>query len=138
LVFSSSSDSTQLQTTRREVLIAGGWCSVTSLAGCVALSGAKNMYGLIGKALAKPGERDAFIAILLEGTSSMPGCLSYVVAKDPTDPNAVWITEVWDSETSHQASLALPAVKAAIARGRPLIVGFGERFVTEPVGGHGI
>lgn len=96
------------------------------------------MYGLIGKALAKPGERDAFIAILLEGTSAMPGCLSYVVAKDPTDANAVWITEVWDSEASHQASLSLPSVKAAISRGRPLIAGFGERFVTEPVGGQGL
>lgn len=96
------------------------------------------MYGLIGKALTKAGERDAFIAILLEGTGTMPGCLSYVVAKDPTDANAVWITEVWDSEASHQASLSLPAVKAAISRGRPLIAGFGERFVTEPVGGHGL
>jgi quinol monooxygenase YgiN len=96
------------------------------------------MYGLIGKALAKPGERDALMAILLEGVAAMPGCLSYVVAKDPTDANAIWITEVWDSEASHQASLSLPSVKAAISRGRPLIAGFGERFVTEPVGGHGL
>jgi quinol monooxygenase YgiN len=96
------------------------------------------MYGLIGKALTQPGQRDAFIAILMEGTSAMPGCLSYVVARDPGDANAVWITEVWDSQESHQASLSLPSVKAAIARGRPLIAGFGERFVTEPVGGHGL
>ena len=96
------------------------------------------MYGLIGKALAKPGQRDALIAILLEGTATMPGCLSYVVAKDPANADAIWITEVWDSEASHQASLTLPLVKAAIARGRPLIEGFGERFVTEPVGGHGL
>ncbi len=96
------------------------------------------MYGLIGKALAKPGERDALIAILLEGIASMPGCLSYIVAKDPADANAIWITEVWDSEASHQASLSLPSVKAAISRGRPLIAGFGERFVTQPVGGQGL
>ena len=96
------------------------------------------MHGLIGKALAKPGERDALIGILLEGVTAMPGCLSYVVAKDPTDENAIWITEVWDSEASHRASLNLPSVKAAISRGRPLIAGFGERFVTEPVGGHGL
>ena len=96
------------------------------------------MYGLIGKALTQPGQRDAFIAILMEGTSDMPGCLSYIIARDPADQNAVWITEVWDSEESHKASLALPSVKAAIARGRSLIAGFGERFVTEPVGGHGL
>ena len=26
----------------------------------------------------------------------------------------------------------------AIARGRPLIAGFGERFETHPIGGHGL
>lgn len=96
------------------------------------------MYGLIGKALAAPGKRDELIEILLEGTTEMPGCRSYIVAKDPTDPNGIWITEVWDDEASHRASLQLPAVKAAIARGRPLIAGFGERFTTEPVGGFGL
>ncbi len=48
------------------------------------------------------------------------------------------ITEVWDSEASHKASLALPAVKDAIGRARPLIATFGEHFVTTPVGGHGL
>jgi quinol monooxygenase YgiN len=96
------------------------------------------MYGLIGKMIAAPGQRDALIAILLEGVSGMPGCLSYIVAKDPTDGNALWITEAWDSQASHAASLDLPSVKAAIAKGRPLIAGFGERFETEPVGGHGL
>ena len=96
------------------------------------------MYGLIGKMIAAPDQRDALIAILLEGLSGMPGCLSYIVAKDPVDPNALWITEVWDSQTSHQASLSLPSVQQAIAKGRTLIAGFGERFETEPVGGFGL
>lgn len=96
------------------------------------------MYGLIGKMTATPGQRDALIAILLGGTGTMPGCLSYIVAKDPADENAIWITEVWDSEASHSASLALPAVKEAIAKGRPLIAGFSDRVVTAPVGGFGL
>jgi quinol monooxygenase YgiN len=96
------------------------------------------MHGLIGRMDAVPGEREALIAILLEGTGEMPGCLSYVVARDPVDENAVWITEVWDAEASHRASLSLPAVQDAIARGRPLIAGFGQHTVTEPVGGHGL
>lgn len=96
------------------------------------------MYGLIGKMLSTPGQRDALVTILLEGVSGMPGCLSYVVAEDPADATAIWITEVWDSEASHAASLALPSVRDAIARGRPLIAGFGERVVTAPVGGHGL
>ncbi len=96
------------------------------------------MYGLIGKMMAAPGQRDALIGILLEGTERMPGCLSYIIARDPADANAIWITEVWDSEASHKASLSLPEVQAAITRARPMITGFGERFVTAPVGGVGL
>lgn len=96
------------------------------------------MYGLIGKMMAAPGQRDALAAILIEGVGGMPGCLSYIVATDPSEADALWITEVWDSEASHAASLKLPSVQAAIARGRPLIAGFGQRTVTAPVGGHGL
>ena len=96
------------------------------------------MYGLIGKMNAKPGERDALAAILLGGTGSMPGCLSYIIASDPADPDGLWITEVWDSQESHQASLKLPAVQAAIAKGRPLIAGFSNRVETVPIGGYGL
>ncbi|HTU12918.1 MAG TPA: putative quinol monooxygenase [Allosphingosinicella sp.] len=96
------------------------------------------MHGLIGKLRARPGQRDALIAILLEGTGTMPGCLSYVVARDPADADAIWITEVWDSRASHQASLQLPAVRAAIQRARPLIAGFDSGQETVPVGGVGL
>lgn len=96
------------------------------------------MYGLIGKIRTQPGQRDAFAAILLAGTTSMPGCLSYIVANDNTDADALWVTEVWDSAASHKASLALPSVQHAIATGRPMIAGFGERFETTPLGGHGL
>jgi quinol monooxygenase YgiN len=65
------------------------------------------MYGMIGKVSAVAGQRDALAAILLEGTQAMPGCLSYVVATDPADADALWITEVWDSQASHQAALTV-------------------------------
>ena len=96
------------------------------------------MYGLIGKITAVPGQRDALAAILLDGTGAMPGCLSYVVARDPADDNGLWITEVWDSQASHKASLSLPAVQAAITKGRPMIAGFASRVETVPIGGVGI
>lgn len=96
------------------------------------------MYGLIGKMRTQPGQRDALTAILLAGTGAMPGCLSYVIAHDPADADVIWITEAWDSAESHAASLQLAAVQAAIAQARPLIAGFGERFETIPVGGHGL
>jgi quinol monooxygenase YgiN len=94
------------------------------------------VYGLIGRMYATTGQRDALLAILRDGTGDMPGCVSYVIALDPTNDDALWITEVWDSRESHMGSLALPAVKDAIARARPLIAGFGERFETVPVAGY--
>lgn len=96
------------------------------------------MHGLIGKMIAVEGQREALLALLLEGINDMPGCLAYVVARDPADPNALWVTEVWDRKESHQASLQLPAVRAAIETARPLIAGFGNHVVTEPVGGVGL
>ena len=96
------------------------------------------MYGLIGKMLATPGNREKLLDTMLDGMTEMPGCLSYVIARDAEDADALWITEVWESVEAHKASLSLPAVQATIGMARPLIAGFGERFETEPVGGTGI
>jgi quinol monooxygenase YgiN len=96
------------------------------------------MFGLIGKIIAAPGKRDELIAILLEGTEKMPGCLSYIVARDTTDSDGIWVAEVWDSRASHGASLSLPSVRAAIGKAKPLIAGFSNRVETEPAGGHGL
>jgi quinol monooxygenase YgiN len=96
------------------------------------------MYGLIGRMKAYIGKRDELAAILLESIIDIPGCLSYVVAKDSKAPDALWVTEVWESEADHKASLTLPTIRAAIAKGRPLIASFDEQYATEPIGGHGI
>lgn len=96
------------------------------------------MYGRIGKMEAKPGQRAALIAILVEGLAGMPGCFSYIVAEDPTNADTIWITEVWDSEDSHKAALTLPSVRNAISKGRPLIADMDAAQVTRPVGGHGL
>jgi reactive intermediate/imine deaminase len=88
--------------------------------------------------VATPGNRDALAAIMLNDSDTMPGCLSYIVAKDPRDADALWITEVWDSAASHKASLSLPRVREAIAKGRPLIASFGDSVTSEPIGGHGL
>src|SRR5215467_4895521 len=96
------------------------------------------MYGLIARISTANGQRDALAAILLEGTQKMPGCLSYVVASDPADADALWVTEVWASQADHKASLSLPAVQVAIAKGRPMIAGFSNRVETVPIGGYGI
>ena len=68
----------------------------------------------------------------------MPGCLSYIIAKDTKDPNGIWVTEIWDDSASHTSSLSLQAVKDAITKAKPLIAGFEASFETEPVGGYGL
>jgi len=127
------------QPRRRFIVVAGGAAALPAVFATPATSkGARQMYGLIGRMIAVPGQRDALIDVLLEGIADMPGCLSYVVAKDPKDVDAIWITEVWNSPQSHRASLSLPSVQQAIARGKPLIASFGEFTETQPVGGHGL
>ena len=96
------------------------------------------MYGLIGRIKAVPGKRGELAAILVPGEGAMPGCLSYVVAEDPDDADALWVTEVWTDAAAHKASLSLPAVQAAIGKGRPLIAGFDSRVETKVLGGIGL
>jgi quinol monooxygenase YgiN len=128
---------------RREFLaLAGTAVTITPLGlgqrGLRATEIESTMYGLIGKMTAVSGQRDALALMLLDATQSMPGCLSYVIATDPADPDALWITEVWDTAASHKASLALPAVQAVITQAKPLIAGFSNRVETVPIGGHGL
>jgi quinol monooxygenase YgiN len=99
---------------------------------------ASGMYGLIVKLTVVPGKRDEMIGILKESAADMPGCLSYVVAKDSADENVVWVTEVWESVASHDASLSLPSVKNAMPQIKPLLSSFDKIAVTTPVWGVGL
>jgi quinol monooxygenase YgiN len=99
---------------------------------------ARNMYGLIVKITAVPGKRDEMIGILKDSAAGMPGCLSYVVAKDSADENVVWVTEVWESAASHDASLSLPSVTKSMPRVKPMLAGFDKIAVTTPVWGIGL
>lgn len=96
------------------------------------------MYGLIVKMVVAAGKRDEVIQVLRESATGMPGCLSYVVAADSADADAIWVTEVWDKEASHEASLLLPSVKNAIPLVKPLVVKFERIAITTPVWGVGL
>ena len=119
-------------------MMLGGTAAMMALPGTVFAMEENTMYGMLGRVKAVPGKRDQLLALLLEGSDGMPGCLSYIVAKDLKDPDALWITEAWDSKEHHAASLKLPQVQAAIARARPLIAGFDSGAETQPVGGIGL
>lgn len=96
------------------------------------------MYGIIGQIMAVEGKRDELIQVLLDGTKDMPGCKLYAIAADTADDISIWITEIWDSQESHQASLQLPGVQKAMAEGKPMITGFGARHIVSPAGGVGV
>ena len=112
--------------------------AVSSASGVEAGVKESDMYGLIGKFTAAEDKRDELISYLLEGLRDMPGCLSYVVARDPEDDVTIWVTEVWDSAENHLGSLKLPHVQAAIAKARPIIAGMERLAETDVVGGVGL
>ncbi len=91
------------------------------------------MFGLIAKITCVEGGREDLINILLEGTSDMPGNVSYNIAEDQEDKNIIWITEVWDSQASQENSLKLDSVQNAIGQARPLIAGMSRIATTSPI-----
>jgi quinol monooxygenase YgiN len=96
------------------------------------------MFGMIGRITAIPGRRDDLLAILAPREGSLPGCLSYIVARDTRDSDVIYVTEAWETREAHDASLKLPEVREAIAEGRPLIASFEVIAETDPVDGIGL
>ncbi len=82
------------------------------------------MFGLVGKLVAQPGKRDDVLAILrasVQEGDPMPGCRLYLTGRPSDEPDVIVVTEVWDDEAAHAASLQLPAVRDAIRRAMPLL-----------------
>lgn len=123
----------------RRIVVAGVGLAMTSpVTASAAGMESDAMYGLIGKMTVQPGHRDELVRILIDGVSGLPGCLSYIVAVDPLEPETIWITEAWQSKEAHGASLMLPSVRDAISKGRPMIAGMSRVAETVPAGGHGL
>jgi quinol monooxygenase YgiN len=89
-------------------------------------------FGLFGKLIAKDGERETLVKILLEAAESMKDlidCEIYLVNVSPEDPNSVFVFEVWKNESVHQASLSLESTQTLIQRAKPILAGM-ERIAT--------
>ena len=98
-------------------------------------------FGLFAKLTAQPGERDRLVEHLLEAARLMEdakGCELYVVNTSASDENGVWVTEIWESEADHDASLAREGVPELIQRARPLIADMSEQTRLTPIGGRGL
>lgn len=61
----------------------------------------------------------------------------YIINTSPTEPDSVWVTEVWRSQEEHDASLTTPGAKEAIKQVLPLLAGTPEKIDVLPVGGKG-
>ena len=99
------------------------------------------MYGLMGKIRAHEGGGEKLLTYLLRAAqelATLENCYLYVVSRDNTDADAVWVTEIWHSSEDHQASLAHEAIQTLIASARPLIAEMTNRTEFEPVGGKGL
>ncbi|MEU5545258.1 putative quinol monooxygenase [Streptomyces sioyaensis] len=98
-------------------------------------------YGYQATLKARPGHRDEVIAILLRGVDGLraAGCRLYAVGvSDATDPDLIWVNELWESKEQHDASLLLPETKAAIAEALPLLTGEVTGQELTLVGGLGV
>ncbi len=98
-------------------------------------------FGMYGKLVAKADQRDTLVKLLLEASrllTPLPGCLLYIVNVVPSDPDAIWVTEVWSSEAEHGASLKMESVRELIAKAMPLIERGSESIRMIPVGGKGL
>ena len=54
-------------------------------------------FGMHGKITVTKGNGDALVELLLAaaaGLEELPDCLLYLVSRDPSEPEAVWVTEV--------------------------------------------
>ncbi|HEY2159796.1 MAG TPA: antibiotic biosynthesis monooxygenase [Solirubrobacteraceae bacterium] len=95
--------------------------------------------GRYAKATAKSGAGEALAGVLLrvaEMLRDAPGCELYIVNRSPTEPDTVWVTELWRSQEDMDAALKLESAQALMPEVMALVAGF-ERIDVEPLGGVG-
>jgi quinol monooxygenase YgiN len=82
------------------------------------------MFGQINRITTVAGKRDEVVQLVLSGSDNMPGCRSYLVARDADNADIIWVTEVWNSADMHKASMHIPEVEASVEKAMPMIAGF--------------
>ena len=90
------------------------------------------MFGQINKITTVPGKRAEVVRLVKSGSNSMPGCHSYIVAKDAQDADVIWVSEVWDSAEMQKASMDIPNIKESVEEAMAMIAGFETIATTIP------
>jgi len=100
------------------------------------------MYLLHGKLTAKAGQSEELATILLEASrlvATAKGCKLYVIGRDQNDPDAVFVTEIWESKEDHDNSLKAEGVRELIMKAMPIVAGAPQKGQElEILGGAGI
>lgn len=92
-----------------------------------------------GRAVAQPGRGQDLARHLLvaaEGLSGDAGCLLYLVNREKSSPDTVWVTEVWRSQADLDASLARIRGSGQVAAAMSLVKDW-QMIELEPLGGKG-
>jgi quinol monooxygenase YgiN len=98
-------------------------------------------YGCYVKFTAQPGKRDTLVEHLLRAAarvSKVAECELYLINTSPTEPESVWVTEVWRNQQDHDALLTTEDAQEAIKQVLPLLVGSPKKIDILPVGGKGL
>ena len=98
-------------------------------------------YGCYVKFMALPGQSEKLVELLLRaaaGVEVAPGCELYIINTSPTEPESVWVTELWRSQEEHDASLSIEGAQELIRQVLPLLAGSPEKIEVLPVGGKGL
>ncbi|MGF7033641.1 quinol monooxygenase YgiN [Paenibacillus mucilaginosus] len=99
-----------------------------------------NRFSMAAKFTAKTGGGEALAGLLLEAAASAQAnqaCEAYIVHVSDTEPDTLWVTEIWTSEEAHAEALAQPETREAIAKSMPYIAGV-EGARMRPLGGKGL
>lgn len=99
-------------------------------------------YGLHGNLKATPGKGAELAAILLQASqlvATAKGCQLYYISRTTDAPDTIWITEVWDSQADHDASLQVPGVRELIGQAMPILAAPPQAGqILEVLGGFGV
>jgi quinol monooxygenase YgiN len=104
------------------------------------MSSVADSYGLHVAFTAQPGKGEELAGLLLlaaKGALEAEECSLYMVSRSPTDPDAVYVTEAWNSKEAHDAGLETDGAKELIAQAMPLMAAPPEATQLRPLGGKG-
>jgi quinol monooxygenase YgiN len=92
-----------------------------------------------GKATAHAGKGDELARVLLDAAAELdadPGCELYLVNRQADDPDLIWVTELWRSQSDLDASIERIRGSEGVSRAMALVEDW-QMIELAPLGGKG-